>query len=83
MEVLYSAIFIHPTNPDLYYVYTACQCNGHSKCDGMNQCLNCTDNTAGDHCERCADGYYGDTTNGGSCQCEYTSLNAPTPNQGS
>ena len=37
----------------------------------MNQCLNCTDNTAGDHCERCADGYYGDTTNGGSCQCEY------------
>ncbi|KAJ8278107.1 hypothetical protein GJAV_G00083890 [Gymnothorax javanicus] len=37
-----------------------CECNGLSECeDGTGRCLNCQYNTAGDHCERCKEGYYG------------------------
>uniref|UniRef100_A0A674JDD3 Laminin subunit alpha-1 n=1 Tax=Terrapene triunguis TaxID=2587831 RepID=A0A674JDD3_9SAUR len=38
-----------------------CQCNNHSEtCDlETGKCLNCRDNTAGEHCSVCAPGYYG------------------------
>uniref|UniRef100_F6QQX7 CUB domain-containing protein n=1 Tax=Ciona intestinalis TaxID=7719 RepID=F6QQX7_CIOIN len=48
-----------------------CQCNGHSKCDANNVCINCENNTTGDQCQTCALGYYGDPRNGNNCtQCE-------------
>ncbi len=50
----------------------SCQCHGHSNCsasDGGDVCaLPCADHTEGDHCERCAEGYFGDAVNGGSCE---------------
>lgn len=39
-----------------------CFCNGHSdECHfETGQCLGCRDNTAGDQCDRCIEGFYGD-----------------------
>ncbi|XP_009884960.1 PREDICTED: laminin subunit alpha-3 [Charadrius vociferus] len=53
-----------------------CSCNGNSnRCqDGTGKCINCQYNTAGEKCERCKDGYYGDATQGSCrvCPCPYT-----------
>ncbi|KAM8811022.1 laminin subunit alpha-3 [Eudromia elegans] len=53
-----------------------CNCNGNSnRClDGSGKCINCQYNTAGDKCERCKDGYFGDATQGScrTCPCPYT-----------
>lgn len=46
----------------------ACQCNGHSKCVNESICEKCENLTTGKHCETCVSGYYGDPTNGGTCQ---------------
>lgn len=39
-----------------------CDCNGHADtCESKTGvCINCRDNTRGDHCEYCIDSYYGD-----------------------
>ncbi|XP_078717801.1 attractin isoform X3 [Lampetra fluviatilis] len=60
-----------------------CQCNGHSTCVNATVCEHCSDLTMGKHCETCSPGYYGDPTNGGSCQgckCNHhaTDCNAQT-----
>uniref|UniRef100_A0A2K6F143 Laminin subunit gamma-1 n=1 Tax=Propithecus coquereli TaxID=379532 RepID=A0A2K6F143_PROCO len=48
-----------------------CTCNGHSEtCDPETGVCNCRDNTAGPHCEKCSDGYYGDSTMGTSSDCQ-------------
>uniref|UniRef100_A0ABM5GDG7 Laminin subunit alpha-1 isoform X1 n=1 Tax=Pogona vitticeps TaxID=103695 RepID=A0ABM5GDG7_9SAUR len=41
-----------------------CECNNHGDtCDPeTGKCLDCRDNTAGDHCNICAPGYYGKVT---------------------
>ncbi|XP_073467126.1 attractin [Aquarana catesbeiana] len=46
----------------------ACQCNGHSKCINESICEKCENLTSGKNCDTCISGYYGDPTNGGSCQ---------------
>lgn len=52
-------------------VFVACQCNGHSKCINESICEKCENLTSGKNCDTCISGYYGDPTNGGSCQREY------------
>uniref|UniRef100_A0A8C6ZTL4 Laminin subunit alpha 3 n=1 Tax=Nothoprocta perdicaria TaxID=30464 RepID=A0A8C6ZTL4_NOTPE len=53
-----------------------CNCNGNSNSclDGSGKCINCQYNTAGEKCERCKDGYFGDATQGScrTCPCPYT-----------
>ncbi|MEQ2205606.1 hypothetical protein XENOCAPTIV_005321 [Xenoophorus captivus] len=61
-EAKYNWSFIH---------CPACQCNGHSQCVNESLCENCEDLTTGRHCENCISGFYGDPTNGGSCQRKY------------
>uniref|UniRef100_A0A6I8N883 Laminin subunit gamma-1 n=2 Tax=Ornithorhynchus anatinus TaxID=9258 RepID=A0A6I8N883_ORNAN len=48
-----------------------CTCNGHSEsCNPETGVCNCRDNTAGPHCEKCSDGYYGDSTAGTNSDCQ-------------
>ena len=47
-----------------------CECNGHSfDCHPITGvCMNCSNNTVGNFCEECEDGFFGDASSGGSCQ---------------
>ncbi|XP_073796608.1 laminin subunit alpha-1 isoform X1 [Danio rerio] len=52
-----------------------CECNGNvdpseaGRCDThTGECLKCVGHTAGPHCERCRDGYYGDAIQEKNCQ---------------
>ncbi|XP_078507442.1 multiple epidermal growth factor-like domains protein 8 isoform X2 [Lissotriton helveticus] len=58
-----------------------CACNGHGLaslgfCDVDSGVCYCTDNTEGEHCDRCIPGYYGDPRNEGTCyrECDGRSL---------
>ncbi|KAM4706561.1 attractin-like [Discoglossus pictus] len=46
----------------------ACQCNGHSRCINGSICEKCENLTMGKNCDTCIPDFYGDPTNGGSCQ---------------
>ncbi|KAM3839038.1 laminin subunit alpha-1 [Vipera latastei] len=50
--------------PSVVSLCMPCQCNNHSSvCDPeTGKCLDCRDNTVGDHCSICAPGYYGKVT---------------------
>ncbi|XP_006891492.1 PREDICTED: laminin subunit alpha-1 [Elephantulus edwardii] len=55
-----------------------CNCSGNvdplkpGNCDSVTgECLKCIGNTGGAHCERCADGFYGDAVTAKNCRaCE-------------
>ncbi|XP_041043712.1 laminin subunit alpha-4 [Carcharodon carcharias] len=49
-----------------------CNCHGHSEqcLDYSGICTNCQNNTTGDHCEKCLDGYIGDVVQGHHKSCQ-------------
>ncbi|KAM6180735.1 laminin subunit alpha-4 [Erethizon dorsatum] len=49
-----------------------CDCNGNSnECsDGSGFCMNCQRNTTGEHCEKCLDGYIGDSIREAPHSCQ-------------
>ena len=48
-----------------------CDCNKHSQfpCDPESGVCDCSHDTAGDHCETCAEGFYGDARIGNKTDC--------------
>jgi len=60
-----------PPNGGPFATCVKCYCsNKASSCDPQTgRCYNCTDNTSGDHCEHCADGYYRNMTTGVCLPC--------------
>ncbi|XP_042299087.1 laminin subunit alpha-1-like isoform X2 [Sceloporus undulatus] len=60
-----------------------CDCNGNvdmmedGYCNSITgECLKCTGNTVGHHCERCADGYYGDAVINKDCHACKCNMNS-------
>lgn len=75
-EMLWDMLYLSTnTHPSLFS--SACQCNGHSKCVNESICEKCENLTTGKHCETCISGYYGDPTNGGTCQRKWLLKSSP------
>ncbi|KAL8182298.1 UNVERIFIED_CONTAM: hypothetical protein K2H54_051876 [Gekko kuhli] len=58
-----------------------CDCNGNvdsmedGYCNSLTgECLKCTGNTAGHHCEKCADGFFGDAVTNKDCHVNLAQL---------
>ena len=63
-------------NPKKNMPCQMCNCSGNinlndpGNCHNESgKCLKCINNTTGDHCHKCLDGYYGDAVHG-TCICE-------------
>ncbi|XP_072325193.1 multiple epidermal growth factor-like domains protein 8 isoform X2 [Scyliorhinus torazame] len=68
---------VQPNNCQCHFGYVGqncsveCQCNQHSNCESisaLDRCLQCVNNTKGNHCEKCQPLFVGSALAGGLCK---------------